>query len=78
MTAAPFTLVAVSIATIRMAEKLISSCEACERTADISFSRVLDRITDRDGTRTRYLLSEPARCPRCMRPIFENTLIETE
>ncbi len=72
----PTTLVVVSIATIRFAEKEIRSCRACDRSADITFSRVLDRITDRDGATTNYLMSEPAKCPNCMQPVFEETLVE--
>ena len=70
------TLVAVSLATIRIAEKVIGACQGCERTADVSFSRVLDHVTGRDGAKTEYLLTEPAKCPRCSRSVFENTLIE--
>lgn len=70
------TLIAVSLATIRMAESEILSCSSCDGTADIPFSCVLDRITDRNGAVTDYVMSEPARCPKCGGDVLEGTPVE--
>jgi hypothetical protein len=70
------TLVAVSITTIRKAEQGIACCQSCDRTADVPFSCVLDRVTDRDGAITDYFMSEPARCPNCRAAVIEDTLVE--
>ena len=69
---------AVDAATLRKAEQLIESCEACNpEDAQIPFDNILDHITGSDPSVTDYILEEPAKCPNCRREILEKTLIET-
>ncbi len=51
------------------------SCKACNPEADIPFTWVLDRVSGQDQTVVDYLLSEPAKCPRCQGPVFVETLV---
>ena len=69
-------VVLVETASLRKAERLIESCEACnEEWAQIAFA-ILDRVTDSDPSVTDYILEAPAKCPNCRRTIREKTLIE--
>ena len=60
---------------VEEAESLISGCEGCTEEAEISFDYVLDGLTESDPTRTEYLMSRRARCPRCLAEVTEKTLI---
>jgi len=71
-------ILALGVVTIRRAEEAISSCEACNKDAELPFDWILDEVTARDGSTTDYFLTEPARCPRCGRNIIEKTLVEAE
>jgi hypothetical protein len=52
---------------LRRAEQLIDSCEKCAPDiAEIPLDYVLDSITGSDPEFTDYVLTEPARCPRCL------------
>ena len=67
----------VEAATLREAEKLIESCEACNPDdAQIPFDHILDRVTGSDPKVTDYILEQPAKCPNCRREVLEKTLIE--
>lgn len=70
------TLVAVSRYTLLRARQEIVGCESCTDRAAIPFSWVLDRVTDGVGAGVDYIMSEPVRCPRCTRSVFEDTLVE--
>ena len=70
-------VVLVSAATLREAERLIESCEACNsENAQIPFDNVLDRVTGPDPSLTDYILEEPAKCANCRREVLEKTLVE--
>jgi|SRR5688572_19749432 len=69
-------LVLVDPPTIRKAQAHILGCETCTDEAQIPFDAVLDGITGNDPEATEYILSEPAKCPRCHRAITEKTLVE--
>jgi len=69
-------LVLVDLPTIRKAQSHILGCETCTEHAQIPFDAVLDGITGNDPEVTEYILSEPAKCPRCGRVITEKTLVE--
>ena len=70
-------VVLVERSTIRKAEWLIESCEACNKEdAKIPFDWILDRIIGSDPSVTDYLLESPAGCPNCHRDIMEKTLVE--
>ena len=63
-------VILVDAATLREAERLIESCEACnEEDAQIPFDNILDRVTGSDPSVTDYILEEPAKCPNCRREI---------
>jgi hypothetical protein len=77
MLSSPSVVIVVSIATIRRAERRVAACERCERTVDTPFYEVLAGVTrTRSGGFAEYFLSEPAHCPGCAGPIFEDTLVE--
>jgi hypothetical protein len=70
-------IVLVDTATIRQAERLIESCEACNREeAQIPFDWILDRVTGSRPSVTDYILETPAKCPNCRGEVLEKTLIE--
>ena len=71
-------IVLIGRTTIRQAERIIESCEHCNREYSwILFDSVLDDVTGHNPDVTDYLLEEPAKCPRCHHDILENTLVET-
>ncbi len=72
----PITLIAVSKATLLKAQERILGCEECSVEAEIPFDWVLDDVTGYDGAEVDYLLSEVARCPRCLVEVMEKTLVE--
>jgi hypothetical protein len=58
--------VRVDDAMLRLAERRIESCETCTPDqAEVPFDYILDAITGSDPEETDYVLSGPARCPRC-------------
>jgi hypothetical protein len=70
-------IVLVGSRVLRQAETFIAGCQACRHAdAQIPFDSVLDAVTGNDPVNTDYILSEPAKCPRCRQPIMENTLVE--
>jgi hypothetical protein len=70
-------VVLIETATLREAERLIESCEACNsEEAQIPFDWILDRVTGSRPSVTDYILEAPAKCPNCHREIREKTLIE--
>lgn len=71
-------ILAIGATTIRRAQDAISSCEACNKDAELPFDWILDEVTGRDGSTTDYFLTEPARCPRCGSGIMEKTLVEAD
>ena len=70
-------LVSVSKHTVLRAHEEILGCENCDiEASDIPFTWLLDRARGLDPAITEYFLSEPAICPRCRGPVFEETLVE--
>ena len=59
------TLIAVSRATVLRAQSHILGCESFSPEAEIPFDWILDDVTGRDGAEVDYVLSEPAKCPKC-------------
>src|SRR5262249_19428268 len=69
-------LVTVDSATVKKAAQRIESCEHCHPAdAEIRFDWILAEVTGKRGP-YEFMLTEPARCPNCKRPITEKTLIE--
>ena len=64
--------------TLRKAERLVLSCEACSSGAETPFSQILDRLTGSDPSVTGYILQKPGCCPRCLGVITEETFVEVE
>ena len=71
-------ILAIGASTIRRAQEVIASCEACSQRAELPFDWILDEVTGRDGSTTDYFLTEPAHCPRCSADIVEKTLVEAD
>jgi hypothetical protein len=70
-------VVLVDAATLRIAERLIELCEACDsEEAQIPFDWILDRVTGSRPSVTDYILEALAKCPKCKREVLEKTLIE--
>jgi hypothetical protein len=70
-------VILVDAATLRETERMIESCEFCNReVAEIPFDNILDRATGSDPSVTDYILETPAKCPNCRRDMLEKTLIE--
>ena len=67
---------AYECATLLRAQSEILGCEACSEEAEIPFTWTLDRVSGQDQTVVDYILGEPAKCPRCQGPVFEETLVE--
>jgi hypothetical protein len=77
-TRANIQLFTVDDTVIRRAEQAIESCEFCNADdAEIPFDEILDRVSDRAGEKTEYVLLRPAVCPSCHAWITEKTLVET-
>ena len=72
----PTTLIAISKATLLKAQERILGCEGCSPEAEIPFDWVLDDVTGFSGSEVDYLMSEVARCPRCLGEVTEKTLGE--
>ena len=72
----PIALIAISKATALQVQSQILGCEQCADEAEIPLCWLLDDATGRDGTTTDYLLSEAAKCPKCMGEVSEKTLVE--
>ncbi len=66
----------VDAAIVSNAERLIESCEHCNRFAQIPLAWILDQITGCDRSVTDYLLERPAKCPKCGHDVLEKTRIE--
>lgn len=72
-------IVLVDSQTLQKARSLIAGCQVCSPYAEIPFDSILDRVTDNDPSLTRYIVAEgSAECPRCRRPLSEDTLVEFE
>jgi hypothetical protein len=71
-------ILALGTSTICRAQDAISSCEACNKDAELPFDWILDEVTGHNGTTTDYFLTEPAQCPRCGCSIIEKTLVEAD
>jgi hypothetical protein len=77
-TRANIQLLTIDDVVIKRAEQVIESCEFCNvDEAEIPFDEILDRMTDRAGENTEYVLLRPAVCPNCHGSITEKTLVET-
>ena len=71
-------ILALGSSSIRQAQDAITSCESCNKNAELPFDWILDEVTGHDGSSTDYFLTEPVRCPRCRSLIVEKTLVETD
>jgi len=68
-------VVAISKESLCTAQHLVTGCEACDPTASLSFSSVLDTVTNRMDQVTDYILGEAAKCSKCGAQIVETTLV---
>jgi len=65
----------LSPADIRGTSRSSESDDCNPSDAEIPFDNILDRVTGSDPSVTDYILESPAKCPNCLRPILEKTLI---
>ncbi len=69
-------LVTVQAARIREAQSRVLGCEHCQPDdAEVPFDWLLQEVTGRTGN-VDFIMTEPAKCPRCMRAVTEKTLVE--
>ena len=69
-------LVTLDAETIRKAEAEVEACEHCHPdAAEIPFDWLLAETSTEHGSYD-FILTEPARCPNCRKPITEKTLVE--
>ncbi len=69
-------IVALSQHTVLRTQQDILGCENCSLDAEIPFTWLLDDVSGQDPATTDYVLTEPAQCPRCRGPVYEETLVE--
>ena len=68
-------VVAVSQHTVFLAEASISGCIACNATASVPLTYVLDRIVKYPSGRVDYILPVLAACPKCHAPLDEEAVV---
>ena len=70
-------IVLIDARTLLQAERFIAGCQSCNpEDAQVPFDALLDSVTGNNPAVTDYILSKPAKCPRCKGPILEKTLVE--
>jgi hypothetical protein len=68
-------VVAVSQHTVFLAEASISGCLACNATASVPLTTVLDRLGKYPSGRVDYILPVLASCPKCHAPLDERAVV---
>jgi hypothetical protein len=71
-------LVAVGETSVLKTLSHVVGCQGCTPYVSRSFGSVLLEVVGGAHPSTYYLMSEPAHCPACRRPMFENTLVLCE
>jgi len=72
----PMIMVLVDEPTLAETEQWLSACEHCAGHAAIAFVYLLDALMEcEEPALTEYVLSRPARCPRCFSDVSETTLV---
>jgi hypothetical protein len=71
-------IVAVGQRSIFKAMGQVVACQGCTSSVSRSFGAILVEVAGGAKPSTEYVMSEPAHCPECSRPIFENTLVRCE
>jgi len=70
-------IVLIDARTLLQTERFIAGCQSCNpEDAQVPFDALLDSVTGNNPAVTDYILSKPAKCPRCKGPILEKTLVE--
>jgi hypothetical protein len=72
------TIYAISRATSFKTQQHILGCESCDKYAGLPLSYLLGQVTGYDPSDSRYVLSQPLKCPRCAAPIIEETFVDWE
>ena len=58
------------------AEHFVEGCECCcSESAEYAFDQILDSLTGCDPTKTDYIMTRPAKCPRCHNEVTEKSLV---
>ena len=68
-------VVAVGQRSISKAMANVVACQGCTSSVSRSFGAILVEVVGAAKPSIEYIMSEPAHCPECSRPIFENTLV---
>jgi len=68
-------IVAVGQRSICKALARVVACQGCTPSVSRSFGSVLVEVLADENPAAEYLMSDPAHCPNCSRPMFENTLV---
>jgi len=68
-------VVAVSQHTVFLAESSISGCIACNATASVPLTYVLDQLGKYPSGRVDYILPVLAACPKCHAPLDEGAMV---
>src|SRR5215472_11510882 len=66
-------LVAVGEESVEKALARVVACQGCTAVITRPFGLVLAETLGHSGLAIEYVMSEPAFCPNCSRPMFENT-----
>ena len=77
MRVTPSKVPVVCPATLLRAEGQIVGCEACSNArADTPFYWVLDSIMTNAPVGEERILLQPGKCPKCMRDVLKDTLVQ--
>jgi hypothetical protein len=71
-------LVAVGDASVEKALARVVACQGCTAVITRPFGLVLAETLGHSNMAIEYVMSEPAFCPNCSRPMFENTFVRCE
>jgi len=70
-------IVLIDTSSFRKLSNAIIGCQVCSPFAITPVSRILDHFKRPSVPETYYMMERAARCPRCSRPVTEETLVET-
>jgi hypothetical protein len=71
-------LLAIGQKTLLKANRRFLACQHCDTEASTPFEWILQEVLDQSENHVEYLLSEPAKCPKCASPVYESTLVQPD
>ena len=78
MTVRGIEIVAVGQKSVSKALARVVACQGCTPSVSRSLGSVLIEVLVGPNPAAEYVMSEPAHCPNCSRPMFENTLVRCD